>query len=109
MPVGAPAPPGTPSERATAGSTAARPSPSYRGGSTSSITGTSPSSASDRRRHRAGEGHRLLQGGLAVGGGADPQADVVGGDRALVAVVGLAGGVPADGRDHVDPADRAPS
>ena len=46
---------------------------------------------------------------LAVGGRRDAQGDVVAGDGALVAVVGVAVGLAAGGGEQVDPADGAPA
>ena len=59
------------------------------------------------QRLREGEqpGHRVV----AVGGRRDPQREVVGGEHAGVAVVGVALGVAAAGRLEVDPAHPAPA
>ena len=61
------------------------------------------------RGQHLGEGEHVGHGVDPVGGGADPDREVVGGDHAGVAVVGLALRVRAAGRLEVDPADAAPA
>ena len=61
------------------------------------------------RRQRLGESQRVGQRALALGIGADPQRQVVAGQRAGVPVVGVTVRVAAGGRLEVDPGHRAPA
>src|SRR4051812_9490499 len=98
MPVG-PSSGATPSERATAGRTSPRVLAEYAGS-----TKPSGNSASCPGGQALGELQELVDLGLPVRGGADPQREVVGGQDAGVAVVRLALGVGAPGRLEVEPA-----
>src|SRR5450631_4251445 len=89
---------GTAKDRATAGRTPTSPDASYLGSTTWSNTDATSASYGCRQSPR--ERHGLGQCGLPVGIGADPQSDVVRGDSALVAMVGLAVRVAAGRRNH---------
>src|SRR5438045_131124 len=80
---------------------------------TRQASGTAPSPRARRPYRpggqRPGELEQVADRLGTLGGGADPQREVVGAEDPRVSVVGLAGRVPTAGRLEVDAADRAPA